>query len=65
MDLQTALELVDDDLPDGAWMACLCEMTGMDEGEVAAELYAAEQRQQRHSAKRRRNRANRRARRAT
>lgn len=44
MDIETALELVDDDLPDGAWMAVLCEMTDMDAGEVSAELYALEER---------------------
>lgn len=35
MDLETALDIIDDDLPDGAYWALLEEMTGMDPGEVA------------------------------
>ena len=34
-DLETALDIIDDDLPDGAYWALLEEMTGMDPGEVA------------------------------
>lgn len=33
-----ALEVVDDDLPDGAWMAMLEELTGLDAGDVSSEL---------------------------
>jgi len=44
MDVEVALDLVDDDLPDGAWMAVLCEMTGMSPDEVVSELFALEER---------------------
>lgn len=33
-----ALAIVDDDLPDGAWMQTLCDLTGLDAGDVSAEL---------------------------
>jgi hypothetical protein len=45
--LEQALEVVDEDLPDGAWMAMLCDLTGMDAGEVANGLYAIEKRRRR------------------
>jgi len=38
MALTDALQVVDDDLPDGVWMALLGELTGMDASEVADEL---------------------------
>lgn len=38
LSLRDALDVVDDNLPDGAWMAMLCELTGLDEGDVAAGL---------------------------
>ena len=40
MTVEEAVAIVDDDLPDGAWMAQLCELTEMDAGEVSAELAA-------------------------
>lgn len=38
MSVAEALTVVDDDLPDGAWMAALEELTGLDAGEVSSEL---------------------------
>lgn len=38
MNVEDAVAIVDDDLPDGAWMHALCELTDMDAGEVSAEL---------------------------
>lgn len=38
MSVEQAVAVVDDDLPDGAWMARLCELTGLDAGDVSAEL---------------------------
>ncbi len=40
MSVTEALVVAGDDLSDGAWMAVLCELTGMDAGEVSAELAA-------------------------
>ncbi len=38
MDLDTALDVVPDDLPDGAYFAMLDEMTGGEPGDSAHEL---------------------------
>lgn len=38
MSIETALEIVDDDLPDGAYFQMLSDLTGMDAGEVADAL---------------------------
>lgn len=38
LSVRDALDIVDEDLPDGAWMAVLEEMTGLDAGDIAAEL---------------------------
>lgn len=38
MTLKDTLETVDDSLPDGAWMETLCQLTGMDAGQVASGL---------------------------
>jgi hypothetical protein len=41
IDFETAVEIADDaDLEDGAWMAMICDLTGMDAGDVASELAA-------------------------
>lgn len=40
LDIETALEIVDDDLPDGAYWAVLEEMTGKEPGEIAEWLEA-------------------------
>jgi hypothetical protein len=40
MTVTEALMVAGDDLPDGAWMAMLCELTGRDAGEVSNELAA-------------------------
>lgn len=41
MTIDDALPIADAaDLEDGAWMAMLCDLTGMDAGEVSAELAA-------------------------
>lgn len=39
-----ALEVVDDDLPDGAWWATLEELTGLDAGDISEELAKIEKR---------------------
>lgn len=38
LSVEQALAEVDDDLPDGAWMAWLEEMTGLDAGDISGEL---------------------------
>ncbi len=38
MNVEEAVAIVDDDLPDGAWMQALCDETGLDAGDVSAEL---------------------------
>jgi hypothetical protein len=40
MSVGDALSIVPDDLPDGAWMAMLGELTGLDAGGVADALAA-------------------------
>lgn len=45
MSVADALKVVDDDLPDGAWMAMLEELTGLDAGDVSAELAKIAQQQ--------------------
>lgn len=38
--LRQALEVVDDDAPDGSWWAQLEELTGLDAGDIAEQLEA-------------------------
>ena len=38
MTLEVALDVVPDDLPDGAWWAMLRELTGLDDGDIATGL---------------------------
>jgi hypothetical protein len=38
MKVRDAMDLVDDDLPDGAYWAMVSEMSGVDYGELGAEL---------------------------
>lgn len=38
MRVKDAVDLVDDDLPDGAYWAMVSEMSGVDYGELGAEL---------------------------
>jgi hypothetical protein len=52
--LQEALAIVDDGLSDGAWMQTICDLTGLDAGDVSDGLMRLQERERDSPQERRR-----------